>query len=300
MSKPVVIVGYPRSGTTILERIFHNVLSYSMSNEVGFIHRLSSKYRKNIIFDTKDEYSIFVSSLLKDIFFHYYQVIYTDTIKTPITVETVLAHSKQFSIRDATLAVLEIIAKNTDRSKICAKDPALANSLSFLYSLIPEAKVIHIVRDGRDCALSMRNLRWGDGNAYITARRWQKLLDNVSHSRSQCEIDLLEVRYEDILSKREPWLSILEFIQYDGDHSNAIELILNMFTGYTENFNKWKAALAPSDIYAFESVANRSLKSYDYETINSNARIGALKHSYYFIDGLFKEQIKKRDRSLKW
>ena len=297
---PVIIVGYPRSGTTFFERVFHDVLSYSMSNEVIFISHLSSQYGQDRTFDTEDGYVNFLNGMLKDVFFRYYGIIYEEIIKTPITVDEILKRSPQRSIRAAVLAVLEIIAENIGAQSICAKNPGLGNHLPFLFSIMPEAKIIHVVRDGRDCSLSMRNLRWGDGNAYLTARRWQMMMDNVSQSLAQNDIDLLEVRYEDLLSNRDTWFSVLDFIQYGGEPERTVQAIESTYKGYTGNFNKWKTKLKASELYAFEAVAAKGLDRYGYEVVNPEANIGPLKRLYYTAGGIASQEIKKRNKSLKW
>ena len=69
---------------------------------------------------------------------------------------------------------------------------------------LPEARFIHIIRDGRDVALSQRE-RALDGDDVSrsprSAERWQQRIRDGAASTRPSSIDYREVRYEDLVAE---------------------------------------------------------------------------------------------------
>jgi hypothetical protein len=79
------------------------------------------------------------------------------------------------------------------------KTPMYCCHLQTIEAVLPEAHFIHIIRDGRDAALSLRNLWFSPGTDMETlARHW---LREVTTARQQGRgvRKYLEVRYEDLV-----------------------------------------------------------------------------------------------------
>ncbi len=75
-----------------------------------------------------------------------------------------------------------------------------------LRRLFPDARFIHIVRDGRAVYQSVRSLNWGPNNAYIGTRFWASRLEQSLQVEIAEGERCLRVRYEDIL--RQPAVEI--------------------------------------------------------------------------------------------
>ena len=72
-------------------------------------------------------------------------------------------------------------------------DPHYVTDIPVLLRIFPEAKVLHIYRDGRDVALSWVGPQVGPGNVFGAATAWRRLVrtgrrDEGSWSRSYREI----------------------------------------------------------------------------------------------------------------
>jgi hypothetical protein len=91
--------------------------------------------------------------------------------------------------------------------RVLAKRPAFHRHLDLLREAFPQACFVHVVRDGRAVALSLRSKEvarraergreWLAGGDALEAAAsyWVEV---VEHARSTTEIDLLEVRYEEL------------------------------------------------------------------------------------------------------
>lgn len=104
---------------------------------------------------------------------------------------------------------LTAFSKRFGGRRVLAKRPAFYQHLDLLSTAFPRASYVHIVRDGRPVALSLRakaleTKRRGDGERdeagsalEAAARRWVEVLDRADQAPG---IDMIEVRYEDLCS----------------------------------------------------------------------------------------------------
>src|SRR5262249_12607901 len=81
------------------------------------------------------------------------------------------------------------------------KTPMYIEHLELLHSLFPAARMIYIVRDGRDVALSLMRESWGPSNAFVCAEQWRRENEPrpiVAELKSKGL--LYQLRYEDLLA----------------------------------------------------------------------------------------------------
>jgi len=111
------------------------------------------------------------------------------------------------------------------------KSPPYVQYIKPIFCLLPEARFIHMIRDGRDVALSYRDKWFGPAGkgGEATAAFWQK---TILGARAQA-VDLpvgtyLEIRFEDLLAAPEATLRrVCEFLNLPWDvamlayHQNA-------------------------------------------------------------------------------
>ena len=77
----------------------------------------------------------------------------------------------------------------------------------------PEARFLHVVRDGRDVAASQitEHATWGAGSVAEAAKTWTTLLKKVNSAARRFQIH--QFRYEDLVLKPEPTIrTILDFL----------------------------------------------------------------------------------------
>ena len=70
-------------------------------------------------------------------------------------------------------ALFEQFAEFTGRDRWCDKFPGYTRNMPMLYSLYPEAQYVHMIRDGRDVALSFQKVSFGPKNVMQVARHWK-------------------------------------------------------------------------------------------------------------------------------
>lgn len=90
------------------------------------------------------------------------------------------------------------------------KTPVYAGYLPLLHRMLPEARFVHIVRDGRDAAMSMVE-KWGEKEWHtdllFALKSWQRRVRLARRSGHGLGPDrYTEVRYEDLVADPEPEL----------------------------------------------------------------------------------------------
>src|SRR3954454_19555219 len=77
------------------------------------------------------------------------------------------------------------------------RSPGHAKAVDVIAAVYPDARLIHIIRDGRDVARSLAARQWGPGSVAAAAREWR---ESVEAARAAApETGYLEVRYESLL-----------------------------------------------------------------------------------------------------
>jgi Sulfotransferase family len=148
---------------------------------------------------------------------------------------------------------------------------------------LPKAKFIHIIRDGRDVALSLhregwiRPLPWDrDQGLAVAALHWLWKVNRGRKYGRRFGSDYLELRFEDLLSKRDEILRrISEFIGFEIDpefiEKNALGTLKDSNSTFRSTaqqnvpMGRWRTLLPPPDIDLLESVLGPTLLELGYE-----------------------------------
>ena len=168
--------------------------------------------------------------------------------------------------------------------------------MKLIQRAIPEARFVHVVRDGRDVALSVLDRTVRELTAGDVARRWQKKITKAREDSPNLD-HYIEIRYEDLILETEPTLrKVCEFIELPWDDSlltyhersadrlkemaralpaegRAKELTVERRMATHEMTTKppsadrvarWRTQMAPEQREEFEAIAGELLKQLGY------------------------------------
>jgi hypothetical protein len=130
---------------------------------------------------------------------------------------------------DAARAFFRLYAEREGKTRWGDKTPGYVREMHRIESVLPEARFVHLVRDGRDVALSVLGMNWGPSTVPEAAFRWKK---RILRAREQAPRigHYVEIRYEDLVRDTEATLrGICEFVDlpYDEEmlryHEHASE-----------------------------------------------------------------------------
>ncbi len=162
------------------------------------------------------------------------------------------------------------------------KTPPYVTCMEGLAAILPDARFIHLIRDGRDVALSFSSVPFGPPKDSVSqAYYW---LRHVSSGRNAGaglgSRRYLEVRYEDLIDHPEANLrAVCDFIElpfadvmlrYQDTVSEALPAErrvhhLNADKPIVRGIRDWRRSMPSEDVAAFEAVAGGLLASFGYE-----------------------------------
>ena len=194
---PLFIVGMSRSGTKLIRDILNrNPMISIPTRETKFIPYLINRFGglsfpldESLIVEIKAvlRESLFVRNMRKNGWVFCDSEL--DSITARSSLQEVIKYLLQFS---------------ADKSKKEAdfiwgdKSPSNLTHIGLLKSFFPDAKIIHIIRDPRDRALSAKKA-WG-ANLYISCDQWRKDVVSARYEGENFESDYYEVFYEKLIS----------------------------------------------------------------------------------------------------
>jgi hypothetical protein len=176
------------------------------------------------------------------------------------------------------------------------KTPTYVQRMPLIERALPEARFVHVIRDGRDVALSVLDRTVRELTAADVARRWQKKITKARNDAPKLR-HYIELRYEDLILDTEPVLRrVCEFIKLDYDpamldyHERSSARLKEMARplpgdGRAQHLSverrmathamttkppsadrvaRWRTQMSPEDRAAFEAVAGDLLDELGY------------------------------------
>jgi Sulfotransferase family len=217
-----------------------------------------------------------------------------------------------FNTPDALRVFYRLYASKQGKPRWGDKTPDYVRKMRKIQLALPEARFIHLIRDGRDAGLShnARIVRRGVREplpAAELARRWVARIDKARESAADLN-GYLELRYEDLVTDPEPALrQVCELIELDHDpamldyHRHAEERLQEMAGELPavagrpareagervaahamatkppspERIARWKQEMSREDLVEFEARAGGLLTELGYETLSGRSAPGA-------------------------
>lgn len=121
---------------------------------------------------------------------------------------------------------MERVARKQGKTRWLEKTPEHIFEVRSLIEWFPDARFLHVIRDGRDVALSLRNKGWVSSRSddalqqlISAARLWHRAMEFGNWLRKEGGNQYMEFRYEDLVGRDEGLLDrINHFIGIDLDY----------------------------------------------------------------------------------
>ncbi len=205
-----MIVGAPRSGTTLLRFMLDAHPDMAIPPETGFLALAEPATRPKL------EYPYgFVAAVMN---YPPGSPNWPDFGISAEELDTAIRLIEPFDLADAFRAFYRLYAARMNKPRWGDKTPVYVRHIETLRGLLPEARFIHIVRDGRDACLSWSKTWFRPSDDFATTvRQWREW---VLAGRRQGEKtnSYLEIRYEDLVANPvEVLKSVCRFIALEFD-----------------------------------------------------------------------------------
>ena len=182
----------------------------------------------------------------------------------------------------AVRVLYETYATSFGKTRWGDKSPGYVRRIHALADLLPEAHFVHIIRDGRDVALSWFDVPFGPESIPEAAERWRKdVRVGRRAGRQHAAGRYMEVRYERLVTRPERVLQrVCEFgdlsfdpamLEYTSRVEHIIEATLEpeshkrLRQPLTPGLRDWRREMDESDVHAFRDVAGNLLAKLGYD-----------------------------------
>src|SRR6059058_5427828 len=192
---------------------------------------------------------------------------------------------------EAIVAIFEVYAERQGKPRWGDKTPLYMQQLPLLERIFPDALWVHLVRDGRDAALSFLELPEGfSGKTWALPRtlaqfaaRWRTEILAARRLGRHAGNRYLELRYEDLVADPERELgrvcehAALAWEPGMLDHTRVSDAAnmpehRNLAQPPTPGLRDWRSQMSRDDTLAFEQVAGDVLRSAGYELLEPGCR----------------------------
>ncbi|HEX9366959.1 MAG TPA: sulfotransferase [Vicinamibacterales bacterium] len=186
-----IIIGSPRSGTTLLRLMLDSHPDLAIPPETGFLVPCAGLTDQGTV--SREEFLQTVTGYPAE------APGWDDFQISRDTFRTALRTIEPFTLPDGIRAFYRLYAARFGKSRWGDKTPLYCMHVQSIEALLPEAHFIHIIRDGRDVALSLRPMWFAPGRDIETlARHWRQCVTTGRQQGSRCP-RYMEVRYEQLV-----------------------------------------------------------------------------------------------------
>lgn len=158
-------------------------------------------------------------------------------------------------------------------------------------SLLPEARFIHVVRDGRDVARALVDSGFGADNLVTAAGQWAQRVERGRRAGGRLGPQRYrELRYEDLVADPEAALQgVCRFLDLDYEptmldyHARVAEQSTGAFATHhrslrlppTPGLRDWRRDLTATETADIEAVVGRTLSACGYPQVGSRTTAGS-------------------------
>lgn len=274
---PIFVVGCDRSGTTLLRLMLTSHPMVAIPPEGPFVVRLYAT------FGLLDYFPPSTIDRFLDAFFEIEKCAEWGLERWRLRDALCTAEPKAYSTVVSTVYEEYLRQKQPTKHIWGDKNPGYVSHIGAVASILPHARFLHIIRDGRDVAVSMRKPPFNVTSVTDAAAYWKHQVSKgilgggeIGHKR------YMEIRYEDLVKDSESSLRRIcsfcgipfdaEMLQFDEKnreqalvpaqrlawHANTLRPV----TG--ERVSAWKDEMTKADALHFQFLAGSMLRKYQY------------------------------------
>jgi hypothetical protein len=194
------IVGYPRSGTTLLSVLLDRHSRLCVPPETAFFDEVAP----SLIFRS--------NAVLMRVLSNWKRL-----AELNLELETVRQRlrKRHCSAGEVLAAILDLYALSRGKVRCGEKTPYHLRHVPKILRYFPDAKVICILRDGREAALSLNSMPWwGQRGLAAAARLWKRNVRLMEGFNRKYPSKFMLLRYEDLVVRPEQTLSgVMDYLE---------------------------------------------------------------------------------------
>ncbi len=276
--RPIFVLGCARSGTTLLQLMLHAHPRIAIPPETRF---LTEAYEQRERFGDLREPAN-VDALVDWIFVDPKQRLVRD-LKLDVEEFRTRAHQVEPTLGSVLGLVLQMYAERWGKPRWGDKRPSYFKRIDALLAMFPDAQIVHLIRDGRDCVASLQRMPWWGSGSIGAMQNWLAAMQTGARCRRRLRDDqFFELRYEDlVVNPRVELQRLCDFLGEEFDeamletseaardavpkrkrrrhHRRTTHQVSDAAVG------RWEGDLEPWEVTLMEAVAGRELQRQGYQ-----------------------------------
>ncbi|MBO3747080.1 sulfotransferase [Streptosporangiaceae bacterium NEAU-GS5] len=210
MDRPVFVIGCPRSGTTMLQLMLHSHPRMAVPPETRFL--VPAYYRRRSygdlrVPDNRRKLAEWITTgrdtKFKELGLNREAYVHA-AVNGPGSLGSVIGQ------------VFRCYADRFDKPRWGDKRPSYYKHVDMLLRMFPDAQFVHLIRDGRDCVASLKEMPWYHLDSFHAVTNWAEAIDFGRRNRERLPDDAFyELRYEDLTA--EPELELKKLCGFLGE-----------------------------------------------------------------------------------
>ena len=270
------VVGVPRSGTTLLRLMLDAHPQLAIPAETHFFPELIERWDALAdADDTPAEVTRLITGHSR----------WPELGISEAQLRDRLGEVGALSLPQSLRAVGEAYALAAGKPRWGDKTPGYVMTMELIQGALPEARFVHVIRDGRDVAVSLAGVAWGPEDTAAAAELWSRRIRIARRQSARLAPGTYtEVRYEDLVSDSRDALERLcgllelpfseKMLSYWERGSKVLESMAaerrRQHAGVTrapapERIGRWRRDLADDERRTFEGIAGETLSELGYE-----------------------------------
>lgn len=228
LSKPIFIVACPRSGTTILASFLNSHSQIASSIETHFFNFVSKQYQWGN-FDQAQFDLLLKESRIVDLL---------NQAKLPKSnLNEAFTELKIKNKKNIFDLLMQGFLKSKNKIRLCEKTPQHLWYVDEILDLYPDAKIIYMIRDGRNTVSSLMKMPWRPRGLIRNAKFWQRYVNFGTKLKERYKNqtqNFYQIKFEELLTQPQESLQRLtSFLELDFE--------LSMIKGSENIFSNWEA-----------------------------------------------------------
>jgi hypothetical protein len=304
--RPIIVLGCPRSGTTLVQVMLHSHPRIAIPPETRF---LLPAYRDRLRFGDLTQTAN--RRALADFIVRTKGHRFADLgLDRDATVERIVEGPA--TLGSGVGIVWRAYAERFGRPRWGDKRPAYYNHIEVVMRLFPDAKIVHVVRDPRDCVASLKRMPWWRTDSYHSVAARAQSIDNTERALRTWPGAVTRVQYERLVAEPEPELRALcaelgeEYDPAMAEPERLADVAVpdrkhwhrNTRVGPTTGrVGRWKDDLEPWEASLCEAMLGARMARFGYEPAGAGP-LGAV-HRLRYYRALVARETNRRSRILR-
>jgi hypothetical protein len=274
MKRPVFVVGCPRSGTTLLYSMLLAAGGFAVYRKETYFYAIAPRYPD---LQSARNQQTFTREFLQG-----------SLGKVPgVDVELHVRNALSLCTNtgDFLPRLMDSIARVQGAERWVEGTPIHVLHINEIKRAVPDALFVHVIRDGRDCAISTDKQQWLGSLPWdkrrtlgVAALNWEWMVRRGRADGLASPGKYFEIRFEDLIAEPRAILrQVGRFIDHDLDYDrmlrNPVHSMIQPNTSFRENlgdqdFNpigRWKDKCSPEDVRLCEMLVGASLREFGYQ-----------------------------------